>query len=261
MNTSSLQVCLFQSDIKWKAVQENLTHYADCLNHLTLNPDILIFSEMFNTGFAVNTVQLAETIDGESVRFLRDCAKKYTTAVVASLAIKEGNAYFNSLLWIMPDGKIHRYDKRHLFRMASEEQLFTAGKERLLIEYKGWRFLPLVCYDLRFPIWSRNARKNNDFLYDCLIYLANWPSGRMQVFKTLLSARAIENQAFALGVNRVGEDGNGFSYSGNSQIINPFGLVLAEAGIKEEIISFTLNKSELDKYRTDFPVSFDWDVV
>lgn len=261
MYTSTLHFCLFQSDIRWKAVKENLRHYSECLDKLHTKPDVLIFPEMFNTGFAVDTIQLAETIDGESVSFLRHCAEKYDTAVIASLVLKEKDNYFNSLLWVMPDGQIFRYDKRHLFRMASEEHLFTPGQERLLVEYKGWKFLPLICYDLRFPIWSRNARKNNDFLYDCLIYIANWPSSRMQVFKTLLSARAIENQSYAIGVNRVGEDGNGFSYSGNSQIVNPFGVVIQEAASQEEIISYTLNKEDLDKYRNDFPVSLDWDRI
>lgn len=260
MNVSSLHICLFQTDIRWKAVKENLMHYEQCLMQIADKPDLLIFPEMFNTGFAVDTIQLAETIDGESVGFLRYCAGKYHTAVTASLALKENGNLYNSLLWIMPDGEIYRYDKRHLFRMASEERLFTQGQGRLLVKYKGWTFLPLICYDLRFPIWSRNALNDNDFLYDCLIYIANWPSSRMQVFKTLLSARAIENQSYAIGVNRVGEDGNGFFYSGNSQVVNPFGINMLEASSKEEIISITLNKEDLEKYRLQFPVSLDWDV-
>jgi predicted amidohydrolase len=260
MNVSSLHVCLFQANIRWKAVKENLMHYEQCLEQIADKPDLLIFPEMFNTGFAVDTIQLAETIDGESVGFLRYCAKKYRTAVTASLALKENGKFYNSLLWIMPDGEIYRYDKRHLFRMASEEHLFSQGQERLLVNYKGWIFLPLICYDLRFPIWSRNVRKSNEFLYDCLLYIANWPSSRMQVFKTLLSARAIENQSYAIGVNRVGEDGNGLLYSGNSQVINPFGIIMSEAASKEEIISVTLNKEDLVKYRMQFPVSLDWDV-
>lgn len=259
MNSKLLHVSIFQPDIKWSSVNENLQHYSNCLNSLKTKPDVLIFPEMFNTGFAVNTVQLAETIDGESVCFLKQCAQKYNSAVVASLALKEFDSYYNALLWAMPNGELYRYDKRHLFRMASEEQMFTAGNERLVVEYKGWCFLPLICYDLRFPVWSRNARTNSNFLYDCLIYITNWSHSRMQIFNTLLAARAIENQAFVIGVNRVGEDGNGIYYSGNSQVINPFGMALIKAASQEEIISFVLDKNELDKYRVEFPVSLDWD--
>ena len=260
MTVDSLHVCLFQADIQWKNVAGNLRHYESCIETLENKPDILIFPEMYNTGFSVKTIQLAETIEGESVAFLKQIAWQYDMAVVASIALKEDNKYYNSLLWIMPDGDIHRYDKRHLFRMASEEQLFTSGSQRIVIEYKEWKFLPLVCYDLRFPLWSRNARREDMFLYDCLIYIANWPSSRMHTFDTLLAARAIENQSFAIAVNRVGEDGNGFVYFGHSQVLNPFGMSIAEAGTTEELCCVTLHKNDLEKYRSSFPVSLDWDV-
>lgn len=259
MDANTLNICLFQAEISWKAVASNLRHYEACLANLNLKPDVLIFPEMFNTGFAVDTVQLAETMEGESVTFLQRIARKYDTAVVASLAIKENNAYFNRLLWVMPDGNLQSYDKKHLFRMASEEQLFAQGNKQLLISYKGWRFLPLICYDLRFPLWSRNTRKGDDFLYDCLIYIANWPSTRMAVFNTLLQARAIENQAFVLAVNRVGEDGNKLHYSGQSQVIDPIGRPLIESNDHEKLFCFTLLKNELIRYRSQFPVSLDWD--
>lgn len=260
MNVDCLNVCLLQTDIKNRSVKQNLAHYAKLLDALDTRSDLLIFPEMFNTGFVVNTVQYAETLEGESVKFLKQCAKKHQAAVVASLAIKEQESYYNSLLWILPNGEFYRYDKRHLFRMSSEEQFFTQGNQRVIVEYKGWRFLPLICYDLRFPVWSRNVRTNDDFLYDCLLYISNWPHNRMQVYRTLLAARAIENQAFAIGVNRVGVDGNGLYHSGNSQVVNPFGVVMAEAGSQEKIITVTLKKEDLDKYRVQFPVSLDWDV-
>ncbi|HOF17080.1 MAG TPA: nitrilase-related carbon-nitrogen hydrolase [Bacteroidales bacterium] len=259
MKASTLEVCLIQSDICWKEVETNLLHYRNILQNLDKKPNVLIFPEMFNTGFAVDTTLLAETIDGQSVHFLKECAKKYDAAVVASLALQENNDYFNALLWVTPDDCIQRYDKRHLFSIASESELFTAGKSSLLVEYKGWKFMPLICYDLRFPIWSRNKRNNNDLAYDCLIYIANWPSGRIGVYKTLLAARAIENQSYAIGVNRVGKDGNHLVYNGQSQAVNFFGQVIAQAGEKEQILSVTLSKDDLDNYRKRFPVYLDWD--
>jgi len=259
MDTNTLNICLFQTDISWKAVASNLRHYEACLANMPLKPDVLIFPEMFNTGFAVDTVQLAETMEGESVAFLQHIARKYDTAVVASLAILENNAYYNRLLWVMPDGSLQSYDKRHLFRMASEEHLFTHGRQQLVINYKGWKFLPLICYDLRFPVWSRNTRKGDDFLYDCLIYIANWPSSRMAVFNTLLQARAIENQSYVVAVNRVGEDGNHLQYTGQSLVLDPLGRPLTVSSDREELFCITLHKDELTRYRSQFPVSLDWD--
>ncbi len=259
MIKSTLKVCLIQSAICWKDRESNFQNYNLLLEGLNLKPDLLIFPEMFNTGFVVNTTQLAETIDGKSVAYLIACAKKYDSAVVASLALRENNRYFNALLWINPDGSIERYNKRHLFSIASESELFTAGEKQLLIEYKGWKFMPLLCYDLRFPIWSRNKYCNNDFIYDCLIYIANWPAGRIHAYETLLAARAIENQSYAIGVNRVGEDGNALVYNGQSQLINFFGQTIAKAGKNQQILCATLNKNDLDKYRKQFPVYLDWD--
>ena len=256
----TLHLSLFQANINWKSVSSNLLHYESCLAKRNIQTDVLIFPEMFNTGFVVDTIQLAESMDGESVSFLRRIAHKFDTAVVASLAIKEKKHYYNRLLWVNPNGSIQSYDKKHLFRMASEEQLLTKGKEQLLIEYKGWRFLPLICYDLRFPVWSRNGRKGDSFLYDCLLYIANWPSGRMSVFNTLLKARAIENQAFVIAVNRVGNDGNNLHYIGESQIIDPIGQRLLHASHEETLIDITLHKDELQHYRTRFRY-LDWIIL
>ena len=178
--------------------------------------------------------------------------------MVASLALQENNDYFNALLWVTPDGCIQRYDKRHLFSIASESELFTVGKSSLLVEYKGWKFMPLICYDLRFPIWSRNKRNNNDLAYDCLIYIANWPSGRIGVYKTLLAARAIENQSYAIGVNRVGKDViTLFTTVNHKRLI--FRTSHSSSREKEQILSVTLSKDDLDNYRKRFPVYLDWD--
>ncbi|NLJ83005.1 MAG: nitrilase family protein [Bacteroidales bacterium] len=261
MKSDYLNVCILQTDMKNQSAEQNLMHYTTLLSRLDTQPDLLIFPEMFNTGFVVNTVLQAERIEGKSVEFLKQCAKKYQTAVVASLAIKENRHYYNSLFWVLPNGEFYRYDKRHLFKMSSEEQLFTQGNQRIIVEYKGWRFLPLICYDLRFPVWSRNVRTDDEFLYDCLLYISNWPHSRMPVYKTLLSARAIENQSFAISANRVGYDGNGTYHSGGSRVVNPFGLVLTEANDKEGIIKVVLSKEVLHKHREEFPVSLDWDPI
>lgn len=256
---STLTFALVQADIHWEKAKSNLIHYEKLLHSLSSTPDVIIFPEMFNTGFSVKTTLWAESLQGESVDFLHQCAKRYNAAVVASMAIKEENKFYNSLLWIMPDGTQFRYDKRHLFRMGFENELFTKGNKRLVVSYKGWHFLPLICYDIRFPIWCRNKRQEDTFLYDCLICIANWPASRMSAFDTLLTARAIENQSFAIMVNRTGEDGNKIIHSGGSKVVSACGKILTDAGNKEKTVLVSLDKNDLDIYRNQFPASLDWE--
>jgi omega-amidase len=198
---------------------------------------------------------LAEPMNYTSFKWMKQQSAQKGAVVTGSLIIKEKGFYFNRLIWMQPDGKYYVYDKRHLFRMAEEDQIFTAGKEKLLVEWKGWKIRPLICYDLRFPVWSRN--KKNE--YDLLIYVANWPEVRRMPWKSLLQARAIENLSYVVGVNRIGTDGKGIAYGGESSVISPKGEVLWQKESTEEIYSCILNKTELDSFRAKFPADMDAD--
>lgn len=218
--------------------------------------DIAVLPETFTTGFTMDAERLADTMDGPTVDAVKGWAKKYRMAVAGSFIVKDGGKYFNRAFFITPEGEEHYYDKRHLFRMAGEDEHFAAGDKRLIVHYKGWNICLQVCYDLRFPVWSRN--QGNE--YDLLIYVANWPETRKRAWKTLLSARAIENMAYVCGVNRVGIDGKGFVYRGDSMVFSPKGKKLADAGKREEITrTCTLSRTNLDELRSKFPAWKDAD--
>jgi len=192
-----------------------------------------VLPEMFSTGFSMNSKALAEDNAGATVEWLRTQAKRLGAAVTGSFIAEDGGKYYNRLVWMFPEGNFATYDKRHLFTYAREDQSYSAGDKRLVVEYLGWRICPLVCYDLRFPVWSRNDGREDGKYYDVLIYVANWPAPRMNAWKSLLPARAIENQAYVVGVNRVGEDGSNAEYLGNSCIIDFMGKMMAsKAGIE-----------------------------
>jgi predicted amidohydrolase len=197
---------------------------------------------------------LAEKMDGKAVRWMISSAKENNSIITGSLIIEEEGQFFNRLFWVRPDGSFETYDKRHLFRLANEQNVYTGGTERKIVELKGWRVLLNICYDLRFPVWSRN--QNN---YDLMIYVANWPERRSIAWKTLLRARAIENQAYCIGVNRVGEDGNGVYHSGNSSIIHPSGEILLTQSNEPCILEASLSHSELTEFREKFPFHMDGD--
>lgn len=248
----NLKITLVQPDIIWEDIPANLEKYSKMLSGI-VGSDIIVLPEMFNTGFSMQSQKLNEPIDGPSVCWMKNLAAEKNASVIGSLIIKEQDKVYNRAVWIFPDGNLQFYDKRHLFTMGQETEHYAQGTQKTIIEYKGWKFCPLICYDLRFPVWSRNAEN-----YDVLMYVANWPSPRHHVWKNLLAARAIENQSYCIGVNRVGSDGAGLSYLGNSALVDARGNVQM-MGETEEVKSFEISYSELQKFRRSFPLLDDMD--
>jgi predicted amidohydrolase len=247
---------MIQSHIIWEDRDENLGYYGELLRRVKGKTDVAVLPETFTTGFSMNVEKLADTMDGKTVSTIKGWAEKYKLAVAGSFIAKENGNCYNRAFFITPEGEAFYYDKRHLFRMGEEDKHFTAGANRTVASYKGWNICLQVCYDLRFPAWSRNI--NNG--YDLLIYVANWPETRKKVWRSLLQARAIENMAYVCGVNRVGIDGKGFIYRGDSMVYAPKGKKLADAGKREEIIrTCVLSKEELTDLRAKFPVWEDAD--
>lgn len=250
-----LNIAVFQLDLAWESPSSNRNKIDEWLQKAHAKTDIVFFPEMFTTGFSMNVSKLAETMNGETLQWMKDQCAHYQLALCGSLIIKEDNQFFNRLVFVEPSGEVHFYNKRHLFTMGNEESHFQKGTERLIVNYKGWRICPLICYDLRFPVWARNQNE-----YDILVYSADWPQARSEVWNTLLKARAIENQCYVVGANRVGVDGNTISYSGNSQLIDPKGHILAEIGDHHKgIVSAGFSYAELIKFRAAFPVLNDAD--
>ena len=255
---SDLRITLLQSNLFWENKTQNLQLFTQKINTIIEATDIIVLPEMFTTGFSMNPKDLSESMDGITVAWMKEQAQKKNSVVLGSFICLDNNKYYNRLLWANPDGGTYFYDKRHLFSMGEEHTYYSSGKEALLIEYKGWKIKPLICYDLRFPVWSRN--KNDENRYDLLIYIANWPERRAQAWKKLLPARAIENQCYVVGVNRVGSDGNNITHSGDSALIDFMGTVLSSTkAFEEKAETITLNKEGLLAYRKDFPVLFDAD--
>jgi predicted amidohydrolase len=218
--------------------------------------DIVILPEMFTTGFSMQVELFAETMDGKAFTWMKQLANKSKSAICGSFMAKENGFYFNRFLWIEPDGKFYTYDKAHLFRMGEEQKHFTKGNSQLLINYKGWKIAPFVCYDLRFPVW---IRRRKDFNYDLLIFVANWPERRKMHWITLSKARAIENQSYLLAVNRVGEDGNSIYHSGDSMAVEPDGNVYYIREHEKDVAIIEVDKSKLNNYREIFPAGLDAD--
>ena len=253
---NTLRLSIIQSHIVWEDISENLGYYGELLRRISGKTDIAVLPEMFTTGFSMRVNDLAETNEGETIASVKKWASTYQMAIVGSFIASDNGKCYNRLFLITPEGETWYYDKRHLFSMANENQSFEAGNQRLIVNYRGWKICPLVCYDLRFPVWSRNV--NNE--YDLLIYVANWPEARKRAWKSLLQARAIENMAYVCGVNRVGTDGSGFTYTGDSLVFTSKGKKLINAGAKEEVIrTCTLKKEKLESFRTKFPVWKDAD--
>ena len=256
----NLKITLIQSDLHWENVDKNLLMFAKTIENIQEPTDIIVLPEMFNTGFSMESEILAETMNGKSVNWMRAMARNKKAVIVGSIIIEEHEEYYNRLIWAEPEGEIYTYDKRHLFRMANEHEHFSSGKELLIIHYKGWRICPLICYDLRFPVWSRNIDANGNAAYDCLIYIANWPAARKAPWGKLLEARAIENQCYVVGVNRVGQDGNQIDYSGNSAVINPKGEAISNIAENQNCIeTIPISFNELNDFREKFPVGMDAD--
>ncbi|MCE5224536.1 MAG: amidohydrolase [Porphyromonadaceae bacterium] len=252
----NLRVSMVQSHIIWEDRNENLGYYGELLRRISGKTDLAVLPETFSTGFTMNVEPLADEMDGITVNTIKKWAADYKMAVAGSFIAKDNGKYYNRAFFITPEGDSLFYDKRHLFQMGDEDQYFTAGDKRLVVSYRGWNICLLVCYDLRFPVWSRNV--NNE--YDLLIYCANWPEARKKVWKILLQARAIENMSYVCGVNRVGIDGKGFTYRGDSLIISPKGKKLADAGKREEVTrTVSLSMDEISELRSKFPAWKDAD--
>ena len=257
---STLNITIIQANLHWEDKAANLRMFEEKINSIKEKAEVVILPEMFSTGFSMNPKQLAEKMDGPSVEWMKNVAARKKIIIAGSLIIEDGGNYYNRLVWMLPNGQYGYYDKRHLFAYATEDEHYSAGNKRLIASVKGWKINLLVCYDLRFPVWARQTNDDSgNPEYDLLVYVANWPERRVHAWKTLLQARAIENQCFVVGVNRVGEDGNGHRYSGESMIVDPMGEVLGTKVNEEAIITMTLDKSKLEEVRKKLPFLKDAD--
>lgn len=250
-----LRVALIQTDLYWENATANLASLEEKIATITEPVDVIVLPEMFTTGFTMNPASVAEPMNLTTTKWIQQMAAQTGAVVTGSFVAKEGTNYFNRLLWVEPSGTYDYYDKRHLFRMAREHESYESGNKRIIKEWKGWRICPLICYDLRFPVWSRNVALQ----YDLLLYVANWPAVRSHVWNTLLQARAIENLSYVVGVNRIGNDGNGIPHTGDSAVVDFKGEVLERTSGEERIIIYTLQKESLTAFRTRFPAHLDAD--
>ncbi len=256
-----LKVTLIQSDLHWQSIDANLAMFEEKLWSAAPDSDLVVLPEMFNTGFTMKAPEFAESVNGKSHRWMKKMAEQFNTAITGSLIIKDKNDFFNRLLWVMPDGYSTYYDKRHLFRMSDEQKRFTRGEKLLTMEIKGWKVRPFICYDLRFPVWTRNKIEAGEkkFAYDLSIFVSNWPAARIQAWETLLKTRAIENSSYCIGLNRTGVDGNDTSYNGHSMVCDFKGRSLTVFGEEEFMQSIAISYQRLGEYREKFPVHYDWD--
>lgn len=249
-----LKVTLIQSDIYWREIEANLATYEEKIWEITETVDVIVLPEMFQTGFTMDHAGVSEPMNLTTFKWMKQMAAQQQAVVTGSYIVKEAGEVYNRLIWMQPDGTWQKYDKRHLFRMADEHNYFGMGQERLVVEWKGWKICPMICYDLRFPVWARNRNLE----YDLIIYVANWPAARVNAWDTLLKARAIENVAYSIGLNRIGEDGKGIEYNGHSGAYSPKGEALAFSE-SEELMSLTLSGEDLLKFREKFPAHLDAD--
>ncbi len=244
-----MKVALIQTSLFWEKPEENRVHFENIIDSIAESVDIIVLPEMFTTGFTMNPYDIAESMEGSTVAWLKSTAIRKCSAITGSIIIKENGSYFNRLLFVLPSGKVEIYDKRHLFALAGENNVYTAGKSKLIVNYKGFKICPLICYDLRFPVFSRNIEN-----YDLLLYVANWPTVRISAWDALLKARAIENQCFVIGLNRLGQDHNNHQYNGHSQSIDLLGNYLLEPTEEAGYFIVDLDKNELllSRQKLDF---------
>jgi predicted amidohydrolase len=256
----SLTFTIIQSALVWENIDANLELFTKKINSITAKTEVIILPEMFSTGFSMQPQKLAETMDGKAVRWMHKMAMEKRVIITGSLMIAESGRYYNRLIWMLPNGQMGYYDKRHLFGYANEDKHYTAGSKRLIAQIKGFKINLQVCYDLRFPVWARQQKIAYETAeYDILLYVANWPERRSHAWKTLLTARAIENQCYVIGVNRIGEDGNNIYHSGDSMVINALGETLYHKAHAEDIFTITLKKEALEEIRTNIPFLKDAD--
>ncbi len=257
-----ISVTLVQPNVHWEDRDANLSHLIELLEGVGPT-DLIVLPEMFPTGFSMKPESLAEPVNGISTQWMRKIASQNNCYVTGSIITEEDKKYFNRLTWMAPDGTFTTYDKRHLFSFAQEHEHYTGGSERIIVDLYGWHVCPLICYDLRFPVWARNQSMNGDMTdsaFDIQIFVANWPEARRRPWSTLLEARAHENQCYVIGVNRVGEDGNGIPHSGDSAVFSPKGELLSTIPASEESVSqVELNYQHLSEFREKFTAWKDKD--
>jgi omega-amidase len=268
---STLTITTIQSNLFWEDKAANLQMFEQKIKSITDKTEIVVLPEMFSTGFSMQPKLFAETMSGETMEWMKRVSNENGIVLTGSIIIEEEGNYYNRLIWMLPNGQFGYYDKRHLFAYGEEDKYYTPGNKRLIASVKGWKINLQVCYDLRFPVWSRNrvfgsaqtpVQNTSTPLsaeYDVLIYVANWPEKRSHAWKTLLCARAIENQCYVVGVNRVGDDGKNIHYSGNSLVIDPMGQVLYHMADEEDINTIILTKEKLEEVRNKFPFLNDAD--
>jgi omega-amidase len=235
-----MKVALIQSSLFWENPITNRNYFEEKINAINEKVDLIVLPEMFTTGFTMNPKDVAETMQGKTISLLQSLVKAKNCAITGSLIIKENNNFYNRLVFVFPSGEIQFYDKRHLFTLAGEDKVYTSGKEKLIVEYKGWKICPLVCYDLRFPVFARNVEE-----YDVLLYVANWPKPRINAWDILLQARSVENMCYTIGVNRIGLDASNFEYVGHSQVVDFLGNYILEPQEIEGVFIVELNKEKL----------------
>lgn len=253
---SSLNICIIQSKLHWENHQANLDMFEDKINQLQIGTELVILPETFTTGFSMNPLALAEEMNGKTVEWMKRIAIEKKIILTGSILIKVENNFHNRLIWMLPNGEYGIYDKHHLFSYAEEDKHFSAGIKRLITQVKSIKINTQICYDLRFPVWNRLQKEHE---YDVLLYIANWPEKRNHAWKTLLQARAIENQCYVIACNRVGIDGNNIKYNGDSCVINPLGEILTSKENEEALLYFTIQKSEVESIRNLFPFAKDKD--
>jgi omega-amidase len=242
-----MKTAIIQTTLVWENPSVNISNFEQKINQISKQIDLIVLPEMFTTGFTMEPKSVAETMDGTAIQWLKSTAIKKNCAITGSLIITENNHFYNRLVFAFPDGTIEFYDKKHLFTLAGEHKTYTAGSQKKIIDYKGYKICLLICYDLRFPVFARNAEE-----YDLLIYVANWPNVRIQAWNILLKARAIENMSYVIGVNRIGTDNNNLEYNGQSQIIDFMGNNVVEAHENEGVFITTLNKNQQKLAREKF---------
>ena len=259
---NDLRITLVQGSTRWHDPAGNREYYGELIGGLRGQTDLVLLPETFTSGFSNDAIAQAETMDGPTVAWLREQARALDAAVCGSVQLRVGDDVFNRLLFATPDGELRSYDKRHLFRFGREHERYAAGRDRLVVEWRDWRICPLVCYDLRFPVFSRNrydVEGSGQLDYDLLLYVANWPSARAYPWKTLLRARAIENLCYVAGLNRVGTDGNNLHYAGDSAVIDFLGHAASECTDEEVVVTTTLQANALAAHRERFPAMLDGD--
>ena len=256
----TLKVSLVQGATRWHDPAGNRDYYGGLIAPLAGQSDLIVLPETFTSGFSNEAIHNAETMDGPSVAWLRAQAKQLDAAITGSVQLRVDGDVFNRLLFATPDGEVRHYDKRHLFRYADEHKRYAAGRDKLIVEWKGWKICPLVCYDLRFPVFTRNRHDaQRGFDYDLVLFVANWPAARAHAWRTLLRARAIENLSYCIGVNRVGIDGNQLPYSGDSAVLDFMGQAMADLGAQEQTVTVGLDHAGLVAFREKFPAWMDAD--